>query len=177
MTHRLPCFALRRSFLLSLGFGLLAGLVAPDAPAAPPAPVAPVTYPFTDNSNGTVTDNLTGLVWLKNANCFGTPPWTTALSLANGLANGNCGLSDGSLAGQWRLPNRNELQSLIDYNRAGPALPVGHPFTGVQSNYYWSSTTNASDTGNAWCVDLNGGCVVASDKTNNYYVWPVRGGL
>ena len=27
---------------------------------------------FTDNSDGTVTDNLTGLIWLKNANCFGT---------------------------------------------------------------------------------------------------------
>ena len=31
---------------------------------------------FTDNANGTVTDNLTGLIWLKNANCFGRPVWT-----------------------------------------------------------------------------------------------------
>jgi hypothetical protein len=40
-----------------------------------------VTWPsprFRDNCNGTVTDNLTGLIWLKNANCFGVQ-WTAAL--------------------------------------------------------------------------------------------------
>ena len=132
---------------------------------------------FTDNSNGTVTDNLTGLVWLKNANCFGTPPWTTALSLANGLANGNCGLSDGSLAGQWRLPNIKELSSLVNAGANSiPRLPAGHPFTGVQSNYYWSSTTNASDTGNAWGVGLVDGFVFASGEAGGNFVWPVRGG-
>jgi len=52
---------------------------------------------FTDNANGTVTDNLTGLVWLKNANCLQVMRgWSTALSDANNLANGACGLSDGS---------------------------------------------------------------------------------
>ena len=55
---------------------------------------------FTDNGDGTVTDNLTALIWLKNANCFGPPNWATALSDANTLANGSCGLSDGSSAGQ-----------------------------------------------------------------------------
>ena len=41
-----------------------------------------VTWPsprFTDNTNGTVTDNLTGLIWLKNANCFGEKSWSAAL--------------------------------------------------------------------------------------------------
>jgi hypothetical protein len=94
------------------------------------------------------------------------------------LASPSCGLSDGSTAGQWRLPNRNELQSLIDYTRSNPALPAGHPFAGVQSNFVWSSTTFASNPGLAWYVLLNVGGVSAADKTNNnYFVWPVRGGL
>ena len=54
---------------------------------------------FTDNGDGTVTDNLTGLIWLKDANCFGTRTWNNALSDSNGLASGSCGLTDGSNAG------------------------------------------------------------------------------
>jgi hypothetical protein len=49
-------------------------------------------------------------------------------------------------------------------------------FAGVQSNNDWSSTTNASNPNNAWNVNLNDGNVNANDKTNNNYVWPVRGG-
>ena len=75
---------------------------------------------FTDNSNGTVTDNLTGLIWLKNANCFGTQTWANALSAANTLNSGECGLTDGSAEGDWRLPNVREQQSLIDYGRFQP---------------------------------------------------------
>ncbi|HEY5974452.1 MAG TPA: DUF1566 domain-containing protein, partial [Geobacteraceae bacterium] len=68
---------------------------------------------FTGNGDGTITDNLTGLVWLANADCFGAREWATAIGSANALANGACGLTDGSLAGQWRLPNKNELTSLL----------------------------------------------------------------
>ena len=135
-------------------------------------------------SNGTVTDNLTGLIWLKNANCFGFRTWTQALSDANGLASPGCGLSDGSTAGQWRLPNVKELQSLIDFAYVNPALSnaagtgqlTGDSFTGVQSNYYWSSTTTPADTDFAWYVYLSIGYVNVDNKTNPYYVWPVRGG-
>ena len=48
--------------------------------------------------------------------------------------------------------------------------------SGVQSNNYWSSTTNANNTSNAWNVNLNDGNVNNDDKTNSNYVWPVRGG-
>lgn len=89
---------------------------------------------FTDNLDGTVTDNLTGLIWLKNANCDGLKRWGEALSNCNGLENGDCDLSDGSSAGDWRLPNINELHSLVDPTQSNPALPDGHPFTGVQSS-------------------------------------------
>lgn len=183
MIHRLPFFTLRRSSLLSLGFGLLAGLTAPVVSAAPVMD----TPRFTDNINGTVTDNWTGLIWLKNANCTttlgvvtksspGYLTWANALTWTAALATTYCGLTDGSTAGQWRLPNRNELQSLIDYTRSSPALPTGHPFTGVQSSYYWSSTTFAPGTGLAWFVSLSDGSVGANGKAGGGYVWPVRGG-
>ncbi len=182
MTHCLVDFAPRRCLAI-VSFGIvLAGFTALNpSVASPPAPVPSAatlaTNHFTDNGNGTVTDRLTGLIWLKNANCFDSEVWTAALAVANGLASGACGLSDGSTAGQWRLPNRKELQSLLDPTREGPALPAGHPFTGVQFTYYWSSTSDASDTSFAWGVDIDGSGVYLGGKTGGNYVWPVRGDL
>jgi len=131
---------------------------------------------FTDNGDGTVTDNLTGLIWLKNANCFDTQIWTDALAAANTLNTGECGLTDGSAEGAWRLPNIKELQSLVDYGQYEPPLPSGHPFSGVQSSYYWSSSTYADSANNAWSLYLNFGSVGLDVKPINYFVWPVRGG-
>ena len=138
--------------------------------------VAWPTPRFITSTTGIVTDTLTGLIWLKNANCFGGLTWAQALTDANTLNSGECGLSDGSVEGDWRLPNVRELQSLIDYGRYTPALPSGHPFTGVQSIFYWSSTSFADGVSSAWCVALPYGHVLAYDKTDTYYVWPVRGG-
>jgi hypothetical protein len=138
-----------------------------------------VTWPvprFTDNSDGTVTDNLTGLVWLKNANCDGTKIWADALTYCNGLANGSCGLTDGSSAGDWRLPNVKELQSLIDFGEYLPPLTSGHPFTGVQSADHWSSTPYEGGSTYAWGVSMGNGDVSYISKTTNESVWPVRGG-
>lgn len=140
---------------------------------------------FTDNSDGTVTDNLTGLIWLKNAYCANaTKNWSDALTFANTLADGStahnggdCDLADGSTAGQWRLPNIKELQSMIDVSNVNPALPTGHPFTSVQADYYWSSTIYAGGgTDFAWSLYLAAGNAHNRSKSNSYYVWPVRGG-
>jgi hypothetical protein len=147
--------------------------------------VASPTPRFTDNNNGTVTDNLTGLIWMKNANGFGQKTWDQAVIIANGLKSGDTGtgLTDGSTAGEWRLPNVRELQSLIDYSQYGPALPINNHFANVQWSYYWSSTTNPANPTSAWSIYLYDGYVDFFDgpdpnnkQTSTYYVWCVRGG-
>lgn len=113
---------------------------------------------FTDNSNGTVTDRLSGLVWLKNAGCFSASDWATALAAANKLANGACGLTDASAPGQWRMPNANELESLVDVSQANPAVSTGHPFTGINlASAYWTSTTYMAATSNAMAIRFSDG--------------------
>ena len=132
---------------------------------------------FTDNANGTVTDNLTGLIWLKNANVFGgQKDWATALTDCNTLAASGT-LTDGSVAGDWRLPNRRELFSLIDDSNYDLVLPTGHPFIDVKGDY-WSSTTLVplAVADFAWVVNMSNGYVFTSSKSSALYVWPVRGG-
>ncbi len=126
---------------------------------------------FADNGNGTVTDNLTGLMWVKaphapTDNNY-TKNWATALTYCNGL--------DYATHTDWRLPNVSELYSLIDFGQSGPALPSVNPFTGIQASY-WSSSTRAAVTTVAWQVMVWEGVVNVGTKTNLYYVWPVRGG-
>jgi hypothetical protein len=120
-----------------------------------------------DHGDGTLTDALTGLVWLKKADCF-HDTWANDLTAIATLASGQCGLSDGSSAGQWRMPNRSELQSLQDRGQNNHALYFGETFdsafpsaipsqpaifTGMpELQYYWSSTTDASNTAEAWAV-------------------------
>jgi hypothetical protein len=75
-----------------------------DPPERDPACSDNTGNRFVDCGNGTVTDTQTGLIWLKNANCFGLQDWHTAQASAASLQTGICGLRDGSLPGDWRLP-------------------------------------------------------------------------
>jgi hypothetical protein len=133
-----------------------------------------------DNNNGTVTDTTTGLVWLKDAGWGGTKPWRSATdddahTRAGTLSSGTAGLTDGSIEGDWRLPTKTELVKLTTGTepiRSGSS----QQFTGVQSDYYWSSTTRAVFTGSAWGVGLGNGFVGGDDKLGTGDVWPVRGG-
>ncbi|HYA87786.1 MAG TPA: DUF1566 domain-containing protein, partial [Nitrospirota bacterium] len=141
---------------------------------------------FSVASSGTetvVTDNLTGLMWPQDAS---TPTFTGTsstctggtLTWQGGLDYVSC-LNTNSYLGHtdWRLPNVNELESLIDASTSSPALPAGHPFTKVQASYYWSSTTYAGNTSLAFSVHVGAGYVYEYNKTTtNYYVWPIRSG-
>jgi hypothetical protein len=127
-----------------------------------------------ENGKGTVTDSLTGLVWLRDAGALGRLNWQSALDACNRLASGSYGLDDESEAGQWRLPNVNELRTLVDYSQKTPALPRPNPFVKVQSSLYWSSTTVASAPKLARFVFIGVGPSVWDHKSVLMNVWPVR---
>ncbi|MCW5211889.1 DUF1566 domain-containing protein [Desulfobulbus sp. TB] len=144
---------------------------------------------FTDNTDGTVTDNLTGLIWLKNADCnSGAATWSNAMTFAANVSNGDCGLSDGSSAGDWRMPTLDEQSSILDRQYYEPSLSNaqgtgkwtdGDVFNNVHSDKgYWTSTLYASSdklpTPYIWEVNLNTGAVTGRGLTSLYYVWPVR---
>ncbi|QXE90370.1 DUF1566 domain-containing protein [Geomonas subterranea] len=129
---------------------------------------------FTDNSLAnpadlTLLDNLTGLVWPKNAGLAGKMTWQQALDFIETLNSTNyLGYND------WRLPNLNELQTLShaqysDYFKY-------HVFLNYQLGYYWSSSTYAKNTIGAW-VKASGSFYTSwVAKTSLQYVLPVRGG-
>jgi hypothetical protein len=136
---------------------------------------------FTDNGDGTVTDNLTGLIWLKDADCPGVgKTWQAALDWVSDLNTMPMACTE-YVAGtftDWRLPNIRELASLADYGQGYPALPSGHLFVNVQSSYlpYWSSSSLAADPANGNVVYMNDGYVMGNHKDDELHVWPVRGG-
>lgn len=151
----------------------------------PPNPRFVVAGPGAIEGVGTVTDKLTGLIWLRDADCFGQVTWFQAINLTIQINNGNnCGTVFNQLnEGNWRVPNLKELQSLIDYGHVNPALPSGYSsfFNNVPAaGRYWSSTTveNTGQTANGWEIDFAVGTVNRNQpKTTsaNYHVWPVRG--
>jgi len=125
---------------------------------------------FTDNGDGTVTDNLTGLMWLEDAGCLGSGTWLAALTQVGTLNGGTIACPPDYTAAtydDWRLPNLRELMSLVHIKFDFPALgdttgtaqwTSGDPFVNVYSERYWSS-------------------VAALPKTpTSYRIWPVRGG-
>ena len=131
---------------------------------------------FTDNLDGTISDNLTQLIWDKNANRFGKRTWAQALCDCNNLADNDDDLNDRSVPNDWRLANVNELQSLLDRGQYKPALPEGHPFSGVKSDRYWTSTTFTNVLTRVWEVDLSNGEVGSIKKNKRMYFWCVRNG-
>ena len=145
---------------------------------------AGVTWPtprFTGNSDGTVTDNLTGLMWLQDADCpGGQVDWQTALDWIKALNSSPVACTNYApmTYTDWRLPNVRELSSLVDFGETSPALPAGHPFVNAQSTFYWSSTSSVANPANAWSMNFttgrpsDGGDKDGFDNT----VWPVRGG-
>jgi hypothetical protein len=116
-----------------------------------------------------VLDKETGLVWEKSPSTS-TFTWYDAQSHCNGLTTG------GRLG--WRLPTLQELASLVDPTHVNPPLPIGHPFSSVQTEFYWSATTVDSSPSDAWDMNFYSGTVTKWSKSDKYlmYVWCVRGG-
>lgn len=140
-------------------------------------PLPSAAQRFDDRRNGTIRDQLTGLVWLKNADVFGFKTWSHALACCRALEQGDYGLADGSQAGDWRLPNIREIESLVDYGQAGPCLPKNHPFENVRPSSYWTSTTVASGPTEAMFIILGVGPSIFENKEHQFFVWPVRNSL
>ncbi len=105
------------------------------------------TNSYVDNGDGTITDNATGFMWMKNDNGAGVL-WENALSYAEGFEY--AGYTD------WRLPNAKELQSIVDYARS-PATtssaaidtvfnctPISNEAGETDYPFYWTSTTHSS---------------------------------
>src|SRR3990172_11418815 len=120
------------------------------------------TNAYVDNGDGTITDNATGLIWMKNDN-GATFSWENALSYAEGLEY--AGYTD------WRLPNAKELQSIVDYARSpattsSAAIDPLFNCTQITNEagqtdcpYYWSGTAFSSltPTNGTWAVYLSFG--------------------
>ncbi|MFZ3011702.1 MAG: DUF1566 domain-containing protein [Minisyncoccia bacterium] len=130
---------------------------------------------YVDNSNGTISDGATGLMWKKcsegktgvscETGADTTKTWTEALAVCEADTTG--GYTD------WRLPNIRELLSIVDYGTAEPAI---NSLFNSQSDYYWSSTTYLYPgfQNFAWNVGFHDGYANGDDKTDSDFVRCVR---
>ncbi|SRR5213593_2875944 len=143
---------------------------------------------YNDCGNGTVTDS-TGLIWLKQWNCLPSANFEDAKKAVAGLKNGDCMLTDGSSPGDWRLPTQMEweaaMEKALEMGCSGPTL-LNDPgngcitagpssFTGVEADYYWSSTVLEGQE-RAYFGDIDHGHLLNGAFTTPLRVWPVRGG-
>ncbi|GAG66544.1 unnamed protein product [marine sediment metagenome] len=120
-----------------------------------------------------VIDNATGLMWAADRFAAGcgdgdTDYWSDAILVGNAL----------DFAGNtdWRLPNINELVSIINWNKYDPALDEP-PFISTQSLNYWSSTVDKNDTCYALVINFRNGFISNEDKEEKVFLRCVRGGL
>ena len=144
-------------------------------------PAVPETTPdsdFTLYNDGTVTHNTTGLMWMRcllgqtwdGTTCSGSVQgytWQNALQAATGYAF--AGYSD------WRLPNKNELASIVEEACFNPSINTS-VFPNAPASSVWSSSPYAGGSDGAWHVHFGGGGVVNGGKTHLGHVRLVRGG-
>jgi hypothetical protein len=131
---------------------------------------APHPESYTDNGDGTVTDDLTGLMWQQQVPATAYA-WTPALAYCPSLTLGD--------HDDWRLPSLIELVSIVDAGVWSPSIN-SNTFPGTPWNsdaaWFWSSTPAASSTSSAWSVEFYYGCPKDGDVTNTFSVRCVRQG-
>jgi hypothetical protein len=157
-----------------------------------------------DCGNGTVTDNVTGLIWLKDGACLAATDWASANRAAAALKDGDCAtadmgaLTDKSSPGDWRLPTRDEWAATIA-RAVALGCVAGHApsltndqgdncmfsatgttsFLNARFQVYWSSSVNENFPSEAWAAFTNqAGVIDGLDRLANSAIpaWPVRGG-
>ena len=105
-------------------------------------------HSYSDNGNGTVTDEVTGIIWEKND--AAADNWADAVSYCEDLVLGGVGPD------AWRLPEIQELWSILDLGAANPAIESDFP---TAQSTLWSATSAGGDTDaeSAWMVDVING--------------------
>jgi len=120
---------------------------------------------FSRDTNGIVTDNNTKLKWQDSYkdNSIASKHWKDALNYCNTLTLGGL---------KWRLPNINELKTLIVDKESKPL--IDNAFKWTKSSFYWSSTTKASDSRESWCINFSSGGIWSANNGSTYYERLVR---
>lgn len=117
-----------------------------------------------DDSVGVVTDMQTGLMWQDDANTSLT--WQDAVEYCEALKLW--------AYGDWRLPEKEELRSIVGQQRYNPASDPA--FKNSVSDGYWTATLHPSASNYVWMVDFDDGSDIQGYKTRTHFVRCVRGG-
>jgi len=130
-------------------------------------------------NDGTVIDRATGLMWFREPGCLSPGAfWSAALGVVaslNASMPTTCTRYNATHK-DWRAPNLFELQSLLDFGQAVPALPTSHPFNLGATPKMWSSTPGKVLPNTAWAVDFASGVFHGQNEMSaTSGVWPVRG--
>ncbi len=142
--------------------------------------VPPPGSRFTDNGDGTVTDNLTGLMWVKDPSelggSWGYPGSPNQMNWYDAL--NNCENLEYAGYSDWRLPNILELESLVNFGVYGIVIDTYY-FPNAQPSGYWSSTLFEQYDYYVWLIYFSDGYRTnyPRDYSYYYYVRPVRGGV
>ena len=153
-----------------------------------------LTRSYTDNGDGTITDNRTGLDWEKLSNDGSIHDWRDTYTWYTAFTTKIATLNSGNFAGHndWRLPNVHELHGIVNYGTYSPDVDAALGSNGATTwceshacssccatNFYWTSTTAQRFLNTAWAVDFYDGEVQMQLKTSPtyfFYVRAVRGG-